>query len=136
MSSASERWAWPDELDALIAAPDHHELLLENECVRVLRTLIPRGETTAIHTHRWPNVQHILSMSDFVRRNGDGAVAFDTREVAGPPEPGTTLWSDPIPPHSLENVGGAELCVIMVELKAGRRDRPLTASTPPSAPGR
>ncbi len=99
MSSASERWAWPDELDALIAAPD----------------------TT--------------SMSDFVRRSGDGAVAFDTREAAGPPEPGTTLWSDPIPPHSLENVGGAELCVIMVELKAGRRDRPLTASTPPSCPG-
>jgi hypothetical protein len=29
----------------------------------------------------------------------------------------THMWSDPIPPHSLENVGDAELCVIMVELK-------------------
>jgi hypothetical protein len=117
--AASEPWGWPAELDALVAAPDHHELLLENERVRVLRTLIPAGESTAIHTHCWPNVQYVVSTSDFIRRDGDGEVALDTRESAGPPEPTATIWSDPIPPHSLENVGGAELCVIMVELKAG-----------------
>jgi hypothetical protein len=115
--AGSEPWAWPDELDALVAAPDHHELLLENEHVRVLRTLIPAGESTAIHTHRWPNVQYVVSTSDFVRRDGDGKVVLDTREAGGPPEPTATLWSDAIPPHSLENVGRAELCVIMVELK-------------------
>jgi hypothetical protein len=26
-------WEWPDELDALVAAPAHHTLLLENERV-------------------------------------------------------------------------------------------------------
>jgi hypothetical protein len=26
-------------------------------------------------------------------------------------------WSDPLPPHSVENVGGAQLRVLMVELK-------------------
>jgi hypothetical protein len=132
VSTGRERWAWPDELDALAAAPDHHELLLENERVRVLRTLVPTGQATAIHTHRWPNVQYIVSTSDFVRRTGDGEVAVDTREGDGPPEREAVLWSDPIPPHSLENVGRAELCVIMVELKGGPAP---TASTPPSGRG-
>jgi hypothetical protein len=36
---------WPDELDALIAAPRHHLLLMENESVRVLDTRVPPGET-------------------------------------------------------------------------------------------
>ena len=111
-----KRWEWPDELDALLAAPEHHRLLFENERVRVLKTVIRAGEITAVHTHRWPNVQYIVSATDFVRRDGDGKVTFDTR-AAGAPTPSTALWSEPIPPHSLENVGDAELAVIMVELK-------------------
>ena len=111
------QWEWPDELDALVAAPDHHRLLLENEHVRVLETLIPAGEATAVHTHRWPNVQYVVSGADFVRRDGDGKVTHDTRAGSGPPSASTVMWSDPIPPHSLENVGDDELCVIMVELK-------------------
>jgi hypothetical protein len=44
-----EEWAWPDELDALLASAAHHRLLLENERARVLETVIQAGETTAIH---------------------------------------------------------------------------------------
>jgi isopentenyldiphosphate isomerase len=108
-------WEWPDELDALVAAPEHHSLLLENERVRVLETLIPPGETTAVHTHRWPNVQYVLSSTDFIRRNGEGAVLLDTRAASGQTHP--THWSEPLPPHSIENVGERDLLVIMVELK-------------------
>jgi hypothetical protein len=107
---------WPDELDALVAAAEHHTLVLENERVRVLETRIAAGETTAVHTHRWPNVQHVLSSSEFVRRDDRGAILLDTR-TAGPPEAGATLWSEPLPPHSIENVGETDLHVIMVELK-------------------
>jgi hypothetical protein len=32
-------------------------------------------------------------------------------------EGGETSWSDPLPLHSLENVGGKDLRVIMVEIK-------------------
>jgi hypothetical protein len=60
-------WDWPDELDALVAAPAHHLLLLENERVRVLETRIPAGETTAVHTHRWPSVQYVADSPDFIR---------------------------------------------------------------------
>lgn len=108
---------WPEELDALVAAAAHHTLLLENEHVRVLETRIPGGETTAVHTHRWPNVQYVVSSPDFIRRDRAGAVLLDTRMTQGRPEPPVILWSEPLPPHSIENVGEADLHVIMVELK-------------------
>ena len=110
-------WDWSDELDALVAAPAHHTLLLENERVRVLETRIPGGETTAVHTHRWPNVQYVVSSPDFIRRDGEGAVLLDTRITQSRPAPPVILWSEPLPPHSIENVGEADLHVIMVELK-------------------
>src|SRR6266436_1188283 len=58
---------WPDSLDAMIAAPDHHEVLLENERVRVLDSRIKAGETVPVHTHRWASVLYILGTSDFIR---------------------------------------------------------------------
>jgi hypothetical protein len=48
-----ESWPWPDSLDAVIAAPEHHKLILENERVRVLDTHIPVGVTVPVHTHRF-----------------------------------------------------------------------------------
>ena len=110
-------WAWSDELDALVAAPAHHTLLLENERVRVLETRIPAGETTAVHTHRWPNVQYVVSSPDFIRRDGEGAVLLDTRLSRPTAQSPATLWSEPLPPHSIEDVGETDLRVIMVELK-------------------
>jgi hypothetical protein len=47
---------WPDSLDAMVAAPEHHEILLENERVRVLDSRIKAGDTVPVHTHRWPSV--------------------------------------------------------------------------------
>jgi len=104
---------WPDELDALSASADHHRLLLENDTVRVLESLIPPGETTAVHTHRWPNVQFVVRGSRLVRRDADGVVTSDGERL----EDSSTRWSDPIPPHTVENTGAQELRVIVVELK-------------------
>ena len=109
----------PDELDALAVAPEHHRKLLENDDVRVLETHIPAGEQTPIHTHCWPSAQYVLATTDFVRRDGQGTVLFDTRTDGGP-EPGDALWSEPLGPHSIENVGASELLVIMVEIKRSR----------------
>jgi hypothetical protein len=113
-------WNWPDELDALVAAPENHHVLLENDQVRVIQTQVPVGATTPVHTHRWASVEHVLSTTDFIRRNGDGDVVFDTRAAHGRPAPMEVLWSGPRPPHSIENVGDAELQVLMVELKDQR----------------
>lgn len=115
----ADAWTWPDSLDALIAGADSHRRLFENDTVRVLETRIPPGETTQLHTHRWPGVLYILSFGDFVRRDGDGAVLVDTREGGALPAPGTTIWSGSLPPHTLENVGTSVIHVIGVELKTG-----------------
>lgn len=110
-------WPWPEALDALTAAPEHHTLLFENAAVRVRDTRIRPGERTPVHTHRWPNVLYVLSWGAFVRRDAEEQVVFDSRRSPAASRPGGALWSTPLPPHSLENVGGTEIRVISVELK-------------------
>lgn len=121
---------WPAELDALVAAPRHHRVLFENDRVRVLDTRIPPGGTVPVHTHRWPSVWCVLSMADFVRRDGDGAVVVDTRTLDPPVEVPPAMWSEPLPPHSLENVGAAQIHVISVELKDELRGAALERRRP------
>jgi hypothetical protein len=107
---------WPEELDALTAAPHHHTLLFENEFVRVLDTRVPPGQTVPLHTHQWPSALYILSWSDFIRRNADGLIIIDSRAIPRDPEQ-SAIWSASLPPHTLENIGNSELRAISVELK-------------------
>jgi hypothetical protein len=115
--SSSQIWTWPDSLDALIAAPAHHALLFENDAVRVLETRIPPGELVPVHTHRWPSVLYVLSWSAFVRRDAAGTVLVDSRLVDPTGAPPSVVWSESLPPHSLENVGAREIRLVSVELK-------------------
>jgi hypothetical protein len=110
-------WPWPAELDAMTAAPEHHRLLFENEHVRVLDAHVQAGDTVPIHTHCWPGILYILSVSDFVRRDPDGNVVLDTRASASHAPAGSAIWGDVITPHTLQNVGPHELRNITVELK-------------------
>ena len=119
MAHPAEQWnkeRWPESLDALTAAPAHHRLLLENEWVRVLETVIHPGDRTAVHTHRWRAVQYVCSWSDLIRRDGAGNVLLDSRTVQAP-DVGAALWSEPLLPHSVENIGDHELRVLVVEIK-------------------
>jgi len=112
-----DQWKFPDELDALTAAPQHHKLLFENDFVRVLDTNIPSGEKTQLHTHRYPCSLYVLSWSDFVRYDSNNNVMVDSRTLAKIPSVGSALWSEPLIPHSLKNVGDKDLHVISVEIK-------------------
>lgn len=117
MRPQSTAQEWPEELDALRAAPRHHALLYENDSVRVLDTRIAAGDTAPLHIHRWPSTLYVLSFSDFVRRDAAGNVLVDSRTLPGPVD-GMALWSEPLAPHTLENVGERDLRVISVELKS------------------
>ena len=117
MGADSRGWAWPDSLDALIAAPKHHKLLFENERVRLLEVRIAPGEVTAVHTHRWPSAIYVARQSDFIRRDGEGNMLFDSRTVGPPPTEPMVQWVGPLPPHSVENVGNVEILLITTELK-------------------
>ncbi len=117
IASGDSCWPWPDELDALSAAPQNHRVLLENELVRVLQTHIPVGSTTPVHTHRWPSVEYVVSGSHLVRRDANGNVKLDSRVAGAPLRADQVMWAEPFPPHSAENVGDVEIRVLMVELK-------------------
>jgi hypothetical protein len=73
------------DLPTLPVAPANHQLLLENDRVRVLLTTIPRGAITPVHTHRWPSVEYVLSTTNFVRRDADQNVPLDTRAADAEP---------------------------------------------------
>jgi hypothetical protein len=111
----SDSWPWPDELDAVTAAPKHHRVIFENERVRMLDTRIPPGDIVPVHTHRWPAVYYTLRYSPFIRRDAEGHILFDSRTLPNAlPE---AAWIDCLPPHSVENVGDAEAHLISVETK-------------------
>jgi hypothetical protein len=112
----SPNWPWPDELDALIAAPNHHTLVFENERMRLLDTRIPVGDTVPVHTHRWPGTYYTLQFSHFVRRDRDGNELFDSRTLAAAMP--SAAFLENLPPHSVENVGKQEIHLISVELKS------------------
>jgi hypothetical protein len=104
-----------DELDGVIAAPDHHRVLFENDVVRVIETTIRAGDTTPVHTHLAPTAMYVISGSHFVRRDPEGAVMLDTRADPGFVLP-RVMYSPGTPRHTLENTGPDDLVVIGVEL--------------------
>jgi len=105
-------------LDAMRAAPDHHDILLENDKVRVLDTRLGPGERTPVHAHQWPATLYVLSWSDFVRYDPEGNVLVDSRSMATKPAVGSAIWSGPLAPHYVRNVGKVELHIIAVEMKS------------------
>jgi quercetin dioxygenase-like cupin family protein len=108
---------WPDALDAMVAAPEHHEVLLENERVRVIDSRIKPGDTVPIHTHRWASVLYVLSTSDFIRYDNEANAVFDSRTADLQVQAGRVAWLPPLEAHSVENVGEEEIRVISIELK-------------------
>src|SRR5687768_16151524 len=109
---------WPKEKDAVIAAPENHKILLESENVRVLEVTVLPGETEPVHSHRWPSVLYIQAAGDFIDRDGEGKIIFDSRQLPTPLKFPMTMWKDPEAPHSVENLSRTiTLRLIRVEMK-------------------
>src|SRR4051812_24742780 len=105
------------DLDAVTASPRHHRLAFEDDRVRVLETIVLAGETTEVHTHAFPAMLYVISGSEFVRRDAEGAVMVDSRSAGIRLQPGQALWTGPLGPHSLENVGEQPIHIIATEMK-------------------
>ena len=106
-----------ESLDAAVAAPDQHTVLLENERVRVLDSRVRPGETVPVHTHRWESVVYMISTGDFLRYDEAGNVTFDSRTVSSETAAGSVLWLPPAEPHAVKNIGDREIRAITVEIK-------------------
>jgi len=108
---------WPEALEATVAAPDNHKILLENDEVRVLEVTLAPGETEPLHFHRWPSVLHIQEAGQWMDRDADGNVIMDTRDMPPMPLP-LTMWKEPEAPHSPVNLSDdIWIRLIRVELK-------------------
>ena len=110
--------ALDESLDGTVAAPDHHKILFENDRVRIVELRVGPGETVPAHTHRWPTVNYVVSLGDFLSRDAEGNLKSDSRTGNSDIKEGGVFCLPPFPPlHSVENIGNKEVHGIAVELK-------------------
>lgn len=96
--------------DAMQAAPHMHEVLLENDRVRVLGYRCNPGDRAELHSHPDNVVCHVEGAFRARATDQDGnSREFDV-------EPGVCLWSDAAA-HVFESVGGEPARGLIIELK-------------------
>ncbi|MEM5564049.1 nuclear transport factor 2 family protein [Psychroserpens sp. AS72] len=109
---------WPAELDAVIAAPDNHNILLENDQVRVLEVTLAPGEVEKLHHHKWPSTLYIQEAGDFIDSDGEGNIIFDSRKLPEPLPMPFVMYKNPEAPHTVTNLSKtATIRLIRVEMK-------------------
>ena len=114
--TTEQPWPWPDRMDALLAAPASHRVLVDNDRVRVLEVVIEPGTREPEHTHRAPSVM-IIDEPARIRYHQGGTLLFESQAPPGL-RPGVRVrWMEPEGPHSVENTGQHRYGAIRVELK-------------------
>ncbi|MFK8060185.1 MAG: hypothetical protein AB8B78_08860 [Polaribacter sp.] len=109
---------WPKELDAVIAAPKNHKIILENDKVRVLEVTVLPGEIESIHHHKWPSVMHLTQSGHFINRDKNGTVILDSRKRTEQPVLPITFYKGPQAAHYVENLSDSiTMKLLRVELK-------------------
>jgi hypothetical protein len=114
--TAARPWPWPETMDALVAAPGSHRVLLENDRVRVLEVVIEPGAREPEHTHQAASVMFIDEPARIRYCQGD-VVGFESGARSGTPPGVRVRWMEPEGPHSVENIDQHRYHAIRVELK-------------------
>jgi hypothetical protein len=110
--------------DAVVAAPDNHRVVFENERVRVLEVTIKPGEKEPFHEHPRFSVMNIivgapLRITQATLEDGN-IVTGKTIEVGKDNFQPPPLWMPPQGLHSAENVGTVAFRAYRIELKEVR----------------
>jgi len=114
---SKEACPWPENLDAVKAAPENHKVIFENEHVRVLDVAIAPHSKEPIHVHCWPGTLYIQQAGEAIDRDADGKILFDSRQLKVKPKVPFVEWTPPEAPHSLENLDDLPLKLIRIENK-------------------
>lgn len=88
-----------------------YTVLLENEDARVVRACLKPGETIPMHSYRFPRVVYYLT-SHAARFTFPSTPPVESHSAAG-----QVRWATTRTPHSEENIGRAESCALIIELK-------------------
>lgn len=109
---------WSPGLDAIIAAPKNHKVLLENDKVRILEVTLAPNEVENLHHHKWPSVLYIQEAGDFIDSDAEGNVIFDSRTLIEPLKLPMTMWKDAEAPHTVTNLSKTiTIRLIRMEMK-------------------
>lgn len=114
-----------DDIDSVKADPEHHQLVLENEQVRIVRWVVPARDKTLNHSH--PNSLNI-NLTDYNGRvkTPDGKTV-DVHDKAG-----SLKWRL-AGIHAVENIGSQRMEGLIVEPKKPASARPAGSADPATA---
>src|SRR5574340_1241016 len=111
-----------NQLDSAKVDPAHHEILFENDQVRVLRWFVAAGETTLTHSH--PDNLNIC-LTDY---NGKVTVP-DNKVFNVYAKAGSVSWR-PAGSHAVQNLSNVSMEGILVEPKQPASKRPAGSLDP------
>jgi quercetin dioxygenase-like cupin family protein len=96
--------------DWLAVGAKGKKVLLENAQVRVIEVTLSPGQKEPVHTHP-SNFAYLLDSGKVrVSYVGGETAEMDARK-------GQVIWSEPEPPHTLENLSKKPVRAVVVELK-------------------
>src|SRR5919205_1351542 len=100
---SSDPTGWDPALDAVTAAPENHQVLFEDDVVRVLSVSVPAGMREKPHHHRWPSVFVVDRLVKV--RDHDGVTGNEIPlPLPDKLEFPVTLKFPPQPLHFVENI--------------------------------
>ena len=115
--TTGQPWPWPQTMDALLAAPGSHRLVLDNDWVRVLEVIEP-GAREPEYTHQALSAMIVDEPARIRYYQGD-ALLFESQAR---PRSGSDMrvrWMEPEGPHSVGNIDQRRYHAIMVERGRG-----------------
>jgi beta-alanine degradation protein BauB len=105
-----------DPVDDIVKiSPDVHQVLFENDAIRVLEVTVKPGAKVPMHTNP-ENVNYIVKPGTLRLIGPDGSsVELNLSERQVIPAP--------VGRHAVENIGATEVRTICIELKGTRREQ-------------
>lgn len=99
----------PIELDVVKLDPEHHPVVLENQRVRAIRTILEPNLKSPMHEHPHYVVVYLTELHTTM-------TMADGRKVDNPRKSGDVAWRDALK-HETENIGERTAVEIQIELK-------------------
>ena len=106
-----------NELDAVKAAPNSHEVLIENGDVRVLKVIIEPGQKEPMHTHEWKSIMYVDKPARIKYYNEKDEMVYESPKDQPYNVPLGPEWLEPEGLHAVENIDSVIYHGIRIELK-------------------
>jgi hypothetical protein len=114
----SDPATWDPALDGVLAAPENHTVVYEDDAIRVISVSIEAGTIEKPHHHRLPAVfvaDRLVRLRDFNGATGEEIPLPIPKDVESP----ITLKFLPQPLHYVENVDTLDFHATRIEFKRG-----------------